>query len=59
MKKYGPKARQTIEKTIHEYEMGELHTGNSAKVVKDRRQALAIGISKARQKHYKVPNDTS
>lgn len=55
MNKYGPKARKIIEQTMEKYEMGNLKTGNSEQVVKDRKQALAVGISKARKKNYKVP----
>ncbi len=59
MNKYGPKAKQTIEKTMHEFKAGKLHSGNSKKVVHDRDQAIAIGISKARAKQYKVPKEPS
>ncbi len=57
MNKYGPKAKQTVEKTMHEYAQGTLHSGKYQHPVKNRQQALAIGISKARQHHYKVPSD--
>lgn len=55
MNKYGPKAQREIKKTLDEYRHGTLKSGRSNKPVKNRQQALAIGISKARDKHYKVP----
>ena len=39
---------------MHEYEKGDLKSG-SGKKVKSREQAVAIGISEAREKGYKVP----
>ncbi len=56
MNKYGPKAQREISKTLHKYKTGTLKSGNSDQPVKSKRQAVAIGISKARAKHYKVPN---
>lgn len=55
MNKYGPKASHMIGKTMHEFSKGQLKSGQSGKSVNDRQQALAIGISKARKYHYKVP----
>lgn len=54
-RKYGPKAQKEVEKAMHEYKHGELKSGGSGKVVKNRRQAVAIGLSKARSKGAKVP----
>jgi hypothetical protein len=47
MNKYGPKAQEEVEKTMHEYK----HEGK----FKSREQAVAVGLSKARQKGGKVP----
>lgn len=55
MNKYGPKARQEISKTMHEFSLGRLKSGRADKAVTNRDQAMAIGISKARKKHYKAP----
>ncbi len=55
MTKYGPKAQDIIEDTMHEYKEGKLKSGKTGQPVKNRKQAVAIGISKARGKHYKVP----
>lgn len=56
MNKYGPKATETIRKTIEEFKRGDLKSGGSRKQVTSRRQAIAIGISKAEEKGYKTPN---
>ncbi len=55
MAKYGKKAQETINGTMEEYKEGELKSGGSGKKVKSRKQAIAIGISKAREKGEKVP----
>lgn len=53
-KKYGPKAQEKIDKTMHEYKHGELETGSGKKVT-SRKQAIAIGIDEARRSGAKVP----
>ncbi|MCL4397778.1 DUF6496 domain-containing protein [Patescibacteria group bacterium] len=56
MAKYGKKAQKTISKVMHQYGLGELKIGgHSNKKVKSRKQAVAIGISKARAEGDKVP----
>lgn len=55
MNKYGPKAQKTVEKTMHKFKQGELKSGKSGKKVTDRDQAIAIGLSEARDKGYKTP----
>lgn len=55
MNKYGPKARKTIEQTMDQFKKGRLRSGQSNKKVTDRDQAIAIGITEARSKGYKVP----
>ncbi|BCS52509.1 DUF6496 domain-containing protein [Geobacter sp. SVR] len=55
MAKYGKKAQETVEQTMEEYKKGELKSGTSGKKVTDRKQAVAIGLSKARKKGAKVP----
>lgn len=54
MNKYGPEAKQTIEKTMHDYKQGKLKSSHGD-MVKSREQAVAIGISEARDKGYKIP----
>lgn len=55
MNKFGPKAQEEVEKTMHEMKEGKLTTGKSDKKVTNRKQAVAIGLSKARKKGGKVP----
>lgn len=55
MNKYGAKAQQKVEKTMHEYKKGTLKSGKSGKKVTTRKQAVAIGLSKARKEGAKVP----
>jgi hypothetical protein len=45
--KYGSKASKEVEKTMHEHK----HEGK----FKNRKQAVAVGLSKAREKGGKVP----
>ena len=40
---------------MHEYKRGKLKMGKSGKTVKSRKQAVAIGLSKARREGGKVP----
>jgi len=54
MAKYSKKAQDQVEDTMHEYKKGKLKSG-SGKKVKSRKQAVAIGLSKARKKGAKVP----
>jgi len=55
MAKYGKKAQKEVKKAIHEQKQGELRSGKSGRKVKSRKQAIAIGLSKAREKGAKVP----
>jgi hypothetical protein len=54
-RKYGPKASEKIGQTMHEWKRGTLKSGGSGKKVTSRKQAIAIGLSQARAKGYKVP----
>lgn len=56
MPKYGPKAQEKVEETMHELKRGELKMGKSGKKVTSRKQAVAIGLSKARKEGGKVPS---
>ena len=55
MAKYGKKAQDKVEKAMHERKRGTLKSGRSGKTVKSRKQAIAIGLSKARRAGAKVP----
>ena len=54
-RKYGPKASEKVEKTMHEFKRGKLKSGKSGKTVTSKKQAIAIGLSQARKKGAKVP----
>ena len=55
MNKYGPKAQQEVKKTMEEFKAGKLKSGKSGNKVTSRKQAVAIGLSKARMKGAKAP----
>lgn len=57
MAKYSKKAQKKINKVMDEYKKGKLTIGKSNKKVKSRKQAVAIGISEARDKGLKVPKE--
>ena len=61
MAKYSKKAQDKVEKVMHEYKHGELKSGKGGKGgnVKSRKQAIAIGLSEARQARAKVPKKKS
>jgi len=54
-RKYGDKASQKVEKSMHEMKRGQLRSGRSGKKVTSRKQAIAIGLSEARRAGGKVP----
>ncbi len=54
MPKYGKKAQDSVEEAMHKYKRGELKM-KGGKTVKNREQAIAIGLSEAREKGAKVP----
>ena len=55
MPKYGEKSGKYVEKAMHEYKRGELKSGKKGGKVKSRRQAIAIGLSEAREHGAEVP----
>ena len=56
MAKYGPKSQEKVEKTMHEFKEGKLKSGKSGKKVTNPKQAIAIGLSEARESGAKVPD---
>jgi hypothetical protein len=54
MAKYGRKASKTVESAMRRRKKGTLKSG-SGRTVKSRKQAIAIGLSEAREKGAKVP----
>lgn len=58
MAKYSKKAGDKVEKTMHEMKEGKLKSGSGKKVT-SRKQAIAIGLSEAREEGAKVPEKKS
>jgi Family of unknown function (DUF6496) len=54
MAKYGSTAKKEVKKAVHKTKEGTQKSGKSGKA-KSRKQAIAIGLSKARKKGAKVP----
>ena len=54
MAKYSEKAQNKVEKVMHERKQGTLKSGSGKKVT-SRKQAIAIGLSEAREAGAKVP----
>jgi hypothetical protein len=58
MAKYSKKAQEKIEEVMHEFKEGTLKSGKNGKNGKltNRKQAIAIGISEAKEAGLKVPS---
>lgn len=54
MAKYGATAKSEVKRAIQKTKKGTQKSGKSGKA-KSRKQAIAIGLSKARKKGAKVP----
>jgi hypothetical protein len=54
-RKYGKAAQKEVKKAMHERKKGTLKSGKSNSKVTSKKQAVAIGLSKARRKGAKVP----
>jgi hypothetical protein len=54
-RKYGKKAQEEVHEAMHEMKEGTLRSGRSGKKVTNPKQAIAIGLSKARREGGKVP----
>ncbi|MEG0927844.1 DUF6496 domain-containing protein [Chryseobacterium sp.] len=52
--KYSDKAQDKVGEVMHEFKEGKLKSSSGRKVT-SRKQAIAIGISEAREKGLKVP----
>jgi hypothetical protein len=55
MARYGKKAQDKVHKAMKERKQGKLRSGRSGKKVTSRKQAIAIGLSEAREAGGKVP----
>lgn len=58
MAKYSEKAQEKVEKAMHEMKEGKLKSGSGKKVT-SKKQAVAIGLSEAREAGAKVPKKSS
>jgi hypothetical protein len=58
MTKYSKEAQEKVHEVMDEYKKGKLKSGSGQKV-KSRKQAVAIGISEAREEGLKVPKTKS
>ena len=53
--KYGAAAGKQVKTEMHQMKRGKLKSGRGGKKVTNRKQAIAIGLSKERKKGAKVP----
>lgn len=53
---YSKGAQKEVKKEMHEFKEGKAHSGKGNHKVRNKKQAIAIGLSKARQKGEKVPS---
>ncbi|MDV3508376.1 hypothetical protein CMU89_00815 [Elizabethkingia anophelis] len=58
MSKSSKLASKKVEKAMHEMKEGKLKTGSGKKVT-SKKQAIAIGLSEAREKGAKIPKKSS
>ena len=56
MARYGKKAQETVKEAMKKFKKGKLKSGKSAKRMRSRKQAIAIGLSESRKKGAKVPS---
>jgi hypothetical protein len=54
-RKYSPAAQKDVEIEMKAMKKGQLKSGRSGKIVTNPKQAIAIGLSKARKEGKKVP----
>lgn len=55
MAKYSKESQHKVEESMHEMHEGKLKSGRSNKKVTNPKQAIAIGLSEAREEGAKVP----
>jgi hypothetical protein len=58
-RRYGKAAGKSVKRAMHKRTAGTLKCGRSGRTVKSREQAIAIGLSEAREKGAKVPRKRS
>lgn len=55
-RRYGKAASESVEQAMHERKRGTLRSGSGQKVT-SRKQAIAVGLSQARKRGAKVPQE--
>jgi len=58
MAQYSKKSQEKVEKSMHEMHEGKLKSGSGEKVTNPK-QAIAIGLSEAREEGDKVPKKST
>ena len=58
-RKYGKAAGKSVKRAMHKRKSGTLKSGRSGRKVTSRKQAIAIGLSEARESGAKVPRKRS
>ena len=58
-RKYSRSASNDVKSEMHRYKRGTAKSGPKKRKVKSKKQAIAIGLSKARKKGKKVPKKRS
>jgi len=58
MAQYSKKSQEKVEKSMHEMHEGKLKSGSGKKVTNPK-QAIAIGLSEAREEGDKVPKKSA
>ena len=58
-RKYSKGSSKKVEKAMHEMKEGKLKSGRSGKKVTNPKQAVAIGLSEAREEGKKIPKKKS
>ncbi len=55
VRRYSDASSKKVERAMHKMKAGKLRSGRSGKIVRNPKQAIAIGLSEARQAGKKVP----
>jgi hypothetical protein len=58
-RKYSRSSGKDVKREMHRYKRGTAKSGPKKRKVKSKKQAIAIGLSKARKKGKKVPKKPS
>lgn len=59
MTKYSKASQKKVEEVMHEMHEGKLKSGRSGEKVTNPKQAIAIGLSEAREEGDKVPKKST